>query len=517
MKNNPQAIIERIKQEAEAIPGLMNSSKVKRLVEWIGWELATLYTELRKTKDDIYNLVVERLFPEINSRAIPGHAAVLINPIEPYCILSHKEVLSVEDTKIYLSPLFDLKLFNGKIRYQIANNKIWEYESPLKKNLIAGDDSGKFNLPLNSIWIGLELHQAVDNINGLSFWFDGTSKEIINLLPYSKFEVNGNTLDSIIGLKDWRDMVIPLSPDNEFFHIHDVKKGTFKEYESQFITIQMDEDELVFNEYQSDSIPGSFKEHICLNSEKNLLWIKITFSENLPDIELDRVEININVVPTWNIREDISKDNVADSRSMCLALTNIENEEQTNEFFFGIHRVWSDQNFNFKPTMFNTISPGHYAVQETNISEFNTKEATLRIIDLIHLLEEYNIQIGENEKRELALNLKDLNSSLQQLQERIDNLPQRLKTQSYYINIVPSMPGEMLFVEYLNTQGENFNRSEIRKGNRIQSINEEQTLFDKGVIITRPNEGSNPISREQKEIAIRQLLSQNFEFKSFNN
>ena len=191
MKESKEKIKARMIKNASRIWGFTDTEAETSFDPLVGMIMGALSNELDAISDDIHNTesrIVEKLIqlvtPEPITGPFPAHAVVRAEPvlpvfdITPDCQLYlYKKFKSVEDpTKteeksVFFSPAGRYRLMKGGIRYIAGGARIYEFLPEGYKEIRAEAIRGR-SLPNTSFWLGIDLDEEVDTLDGLRIIFE---------------------------------------------------------------------------------------------------------------------------------------------------------------------------------------------------------------------------------------------------------------------------------------------------------------------------------------------------------
>ncbi|MCB0554867.1 MAG: hypothetical protein KDD02_15050 [Phaeodactylibacter sp.] len=472
------------------------------LIEKFAWELGSQYAELENAHELAFESLMEQLFPEVHGRAIPHHAIMEAQPDgQPYQ-LSNEDAF-VSDDGLSFVPLLSLPLHPAGIRYRVHN---------LGFHVLGGHQRKKepMELPLpqyqkKEIWLGIDLGEGNDELETPRFYFHNLSLPAEGLLSLIQWQNDGKLLAKASSPSLGDDYFYPF-PDADFLRLQRLRMQIIEMYSGRFIQLQGK------LRAGTGTLPPEIRaklKDVEGYGENRISWLKLSFPENFPAEELAVIDIRLNCFPVWNVRIDRNLDQMA-QQLMVIPLNSQRELGADTSHFLGMHRVWSDSISAFKPVAFSAFSDipeGAYALQCSELSTFNGKEAHRRLQALLFLLQEERQAFGMFEREQLQFTLEALEEQLLHLEALLQpHTRGQVIMPNYYLHIKPAQPGEMVYIEYLSCQPEKLLQSGLQPGTQLHGP---AGVFRPGGIqlISAPAGGRPPLNTVERATAIKHYLS----------
>lgn len=252
---NENSILERVIKNASRF---LRTGAAGNLDPFSKLVLEAIASEIYLLSDNAVNIEVRLLeklasilVPTAKATALPAHAVLSAQPIEPEYVV--EEITPVHYEDFLINKKFDIKhitffpavpvcLKKGVIRTIITNGKCFSPDQYGNKELI-----GNFlqtDLP-GMVWIGLDMDSHIRSLEGLSFYWDfsglNNQNEYIRLFEFASWSINGKRLQARIGFGQ------NPTKQHTFFDLlsgNDMSKAINREvynhYGPQFVTITDD-------------------------------------------------------------------------------------------------------------------------------------------------------------------------------------------------------------------------------------------------------------------------------------
>ncbi|WP_322545180.1 hypothetical protein [Elizabethkingia miricola] len=277
-------------------------------------ELEKLYFELEGSQARIVERVLEVIFPEEISEAIPARTLLQINPLENKTKISiynsfkttiRKQNLNnpSENTmkEIYFTPCLGVNLTTAKIRYVAYGDTLNHTESFFFDNIIG---NAQKKLPSRELWLGIHspgkedledplFFITINNMHNKELFFHylkqvkvySSGKEHILEKGYN-LENEGLYLDNII--------------TKNYSNLDHINNEVNQYYQGNFFTLKS---KIGFGEeaHPVELFTEYFPNH-KVAKEDDIIWLRFKFPEVITTNILQDVRFALNCVPAINIR-----------------------------------------------------------------------------------------------------------------------------------------------------------------------------------------------------------------------
>ena len=354
---------------------------VKLMIDEVSNEIFLIYNKI----EDIEAVILEKIAKIITTAEYisvrPSHTIIQMNPHNPVCTITTDTALYMNEvpaemvTKkietIAFYPVTDALLWNAWLSYIFHDKRLYTMLSHNEKEQKA--TTGK-RIAYNSLWLGVEVAEGIENLNGFSFYIDfphlSEIHDYYDLLPYTTCFIGEQEVKLKSGYPKPANKEYPES-DKAIFHLY---KGHY---------LSIDEDVKLKNMLQV-SLPDDIKEHV--NGEQvadmpSMLWIRLQFLPAFLPADLDNIHIAINTFPASNKKLahiPIIKDNLETTTIL---------PGNRYEKLLDVDVVLDQEGTHYLPEVksFSDI-PGTYHLDKTNRmfqEEYNLTDIIERLRDVI--------------------------------------------------------------------------------------------------------------------------------------
>ncbi|CAN5587783.1 type VI secretion system baseplate subunit TssF [soil metagenome] len=491
-------IMRRLRSRAIQLWGLQEAD-IENLDPIIDLLMGACAVEFERTAHEIYASqarVLERLaqlmVPEVLTNARPAHAIMHIQAELPVIKLKLEDQFSIEKEfqnskegklAIIFSPVTEGKIFDASVLCQAIGNKITFYENPLvKKEIISA--LGKKTLPPYSMWLGIKSSTKIENLNGMSFFFDWKNEpdkaSILPLLSFTQWSSGEKAVKMNSGLrtKDYKDLA-------ELDLMSEVENHVIHFYKNHFFTINED-----ISPQKVESFPAElekvFSADQLKNLKKDLLWIHVRYPEGISQA-ISEVYCAINCIPVLNRRLHLSNRPFALSAKLNIIPLH------TEDHFLTLRKVFSDvreyHSVSFKNI--RELEDGNYSIRQGGVARFDQRNAS-EILNYLHeLLRDESAAFSAYGNYALHSEIKSLDQNL----KRIEMLLQKQQSLSNYLLLFTKEP-EDLWVEFWSTQGETANR--IPSGKKLTSLSDMNVKKETLMLLNSSLGGREPLNETEK-------------------
>lgn len=489
------------------------------LMDTLSGELAGISSEIDNTEARLLEKLVELLIPDPLTGPLPAHGILRACPVEPsftihpgyqFCI--SRKYSGAGDSQalekpVFFTPAGSFRLFRGQLKYLIAGNRIFAFDDDSGRETLATSPPGRV-YPASEIWLGVDLNDEPDNLEGLSFFFDirneahadslygslARGRWTLNGLPLnmvretgSSGRSNGDTPESLL--------VRELDTTNRHTdHIHHY-------YCRQFFTLGGDvsPDLTKVRKAKFPGLPeGRFQPGDTVNQGPDLLWFRIEFPQVLPAEVAEDIYCYINCFPVMNRHLNEFTQSARDFLNI-LPLISDETFLDMKKVSGSSGKVYAARSFPGKEVVEN----GTYILRKGGAGRFDSRNAATLIRYLLELLRDESAAFT-------LLGADMISSNLRELQQTIARLENRLKEGGTnkgdiaYLMLKAHQDEDALFVEFWTTNGRYGNQ--IKRGENLQ-IYEGSDLRPESVIMVTPATGGrDAMDPVQKVNAFRKAL-----------
>lgn len=492
---------------------------VGMLLEALAGELSKISGEISSTESRVVERLVELLTPEPMTGPVPSHSIVSAKPAESiftihpdYLLYLKKKYLiagkNVPDEKqVFFTPAGNYRLFNGRVKYLSVRTKIFEITENYYKEIIAQAISKKA-LASNEIWVGIELHEDIESIKGLSFCFDLKNELYQDSFYYAltrgKWSVNGHpvTISPGFGSENFSERLASgnfLSQDSDT--TTKICSHVNRFYANNFITFDGDDlklSDLIWTEHFPPLFGETFNTKDTEKIDKGLFWVKAEVPMVLPAETIDDLFCAINCFPVINRRL------VEFTQSSGEATTVIP--LVSDDIFLDIKKVSGSKGSVYSAKSVasgNGSEEGTYLMRRGGIGRFDSRNAAEIISYLIELLRDEMAAFSILGTDMISSNLKELSQIIARLEQRLHD-SRIVKEDTSYLMLNPLPGDDILFIEFWTTNGTFANK--IKSGERL-SVYEGSDLIPESIMLfTSTTGGKDRMSTEERINSYRKAL-----------
>ncbi len=524
MVETHQQIKDRLLKNAALIWGLKGTQTESNFDPLVSILLGACATELEKISHDIEDTrgrtlerMVQLLYPEVLSHAIPAHAIMYAYPAEQKITLQgdaqfyyQKRFAPVGEgtsptwKNIYFSCTGNFDLHQASIKIIATTKNIYTITDGINKGLACTNPYSRTAISTqNSLWLGIE---NIQNLTGnTSFYFELKNEASKNLfydyLPAAKWYFDDAPVNtqryfgSNISINDKPNPEEIISGKTNA--INRILKHVNKFYAGRFITATS-----LANKKQNKSWPEDVKKLFSetdikkLNEEK-LGWVRIDFPENINIGQLqDDLFISLNCIPVINRHLIISQQKLMEH----LNIIPLASEE----LFLDIAEV-TDMEGNEIGSAGKEDNNTKINLHFGGVERFNEKNAVSAVEGLIQQLRDESAAYSNIGNDFLNTELKSLQQSLNKLEQQIVE-KQLLKGDTPYLIVSDKEKTGTgnIYVKYWTTNGEDANN--IRSGTSLSLYKNADVQSNSVKLVTNAIGGRNNLSNRDKVLAYKTAL-----------
>jgi hypothetical protein len=526
MQESKEKIKGRMIKNASRLWGYQDTEAESSFDPIVGMLLSALAAELAKISGEIYSTesrvvekLVELLTPEPITGPVPAHALVRAVPSEPvytihpnYRFFNRKRYFipgrnSFDEKSVFFTPAGTYKLFSGRVKFLAAGAKLFEITAENYKEIAAQAGSRK-NLPPTCLWMGLELDEDIESLEGLSFCFDLRNEVYKDTfypsLARGQWTINGYPAGIIRGLdsdsgnkrsgtetlfKEELDVTTKICNHvNRFYmnHFTTLANGRLKTADLKGNNYLPKEFTDVFNPKELDKI------------DHKLVWIKVEFPLVLPAEVTDDLFCSINTFPVINRRLNEFTQSSADSLSIIPLIT--------EEFFLDMNLVSGTSGSSYAAKTFTGsegIEKGTFIIRHGGVARFDSRNAAEMLDYLLELLRDETAAFSILGTDMISSNLKELSQTIARLEQRLQD-SHLVKEDIPYLMLKSLTGDDMLFVEFWSTNGTFANK--IKSGETLSSYEGSDLLPGTILFLTPTTGGKERMDTDDRVNAYRKAL-----------
>lgn len=485
---------------------------VALLIEACAVEFERVSVEIGNTQTRLLDRLAQVLHPEPDV-ARPAFGVAQVRSVEPRAVLPLTTQLcckragsgradSAGVSESYFSPVAAGAVVDGAIRYAATPDTLFRIDEATQKTPIAQHHGPPIVLPYQPLWLGLDLADGIDSLEGVSFFFDWPADASHQAVPaLSTWQLAGQTLTVRAGLPE-QPAAMPFASmlECEFDAMYRVEKQVMSVYARQFVTV---EGAPAFKSVSSlkQSYPASlgqwFAERDLRTLREPLWWVEVQLPHTVPTQALDGLGVGINCLPVLNRRLH----RITYRLQQNLNIIPLE----TDRCFLAMREVRTSQNRRLRAIPLGTLTDlaaDTYTVQY-GVSRFDDRDARQTLMNLQDLLRDESAAFTALGEDFLSSVIRELNQALARLEAKVDQKTRRRDTIPFLI-IKPQQPGETVFIEYWTCDGESANR--LPMGSRLSPYADSALRKDAGYLMTATQGGRERLKESEKIMQYKRAL-----------
>ncbi len=523
ISNSKELIKNRILKHALNYWNIKNSEDldpiVKLILEALSSELYNLSNEIKDTEVRILEKIANLLAPDFLTCPNSAHALISAQPVEPVEVLtgtSHfytqRKISSKKDEtldttiEVFFTPAGDVRLLDAQVACLATGSNIFLYDDNYNRLLTATASKRNYD-DANVLWLGLNINEKVNDLNGLRFCFDWKNPDpksvqlIYQLLPLSKWQLSNEEIKKVHGIeyqkKAGREEEQNIFMDYNLLPLMENDVKNF--YDHKFITIT-DERFNTINNLKQDfpaDLQKLYSEPDLKKLNKKLLWIKIQFPVALQPELLNEVHVYTNSFPVMNRQLNDLKYRLKGGSNIIPLKTN------GLEQFLSVEAL-SDETNEYQSTPYRkmeTEATGTYTLRNGGIERFDVRNAKEYIGYLLELLRSESSAFSVYGYDFIATILREMNQRIALMEQKTKGLTASISEVPHYIIVKPFEGHELMYAEYWTTLAENANN--IRSGTRFQQFRSSKIKANSLFLLTTSTGGKNRLKPEERLNAFR--------------
>lgn len=508
-----ESIRNRLLKHAIEFWGIRNTADldplVKLLIEALSAELFNLSNDLRNTEQRLLDRLARLLTPDILTAALPAHALVKAQPIEPAEIISSTQHLVYTGQKskggndvrdVFFTPVYDVPLFDTAVMYTATGNKISIKEGQSGRTTYLPAKQGKL-LPNHSFWVGLRVNRQVKSLDRLSLYFECSNyafdESWYSLLPLAECNIAGVPYSIRSGLPYVQKDTAPLHLLDEYETMHVVSKDTAAYYDKHYLSFtgqHIPLQQITLKPYP-ESWAALFDERVLQQLQEPLVWIQFTLPPLMQQSLLDEMNVQVNVFPVINRRLHSIKHRFKGIGNI------IPIRAAQYESFLAVHRLTdsSGKLYSQMPyTHHQQQQQGSYTIRMGGAERFDSRNARETIDYLFELLRDESAAFSAYGYDFLTNALKNLQQALTLVEQKARQTLSEMTESTRYIIIRPQDQSDTMHLEYWTSQGELANQ--LRTGSPLMQFESSSLRPESIQLVSKPRGGrsqAQPVDRLQ--------------------
>ncbi len=491
----------------------------------VGLILGALASELAKISSDINNVearilekLVDLLTPEPVTGPSPAHALLRAKSIDPvfeitpdYQFYLNKRYVNpgehtAHEKPVFFTPAGTYRLFNGDLKYLASSTKIFQYQAELEKEVVA-IGKGARSLKSSELWLGLQLHENIEFLDGLSLCFDlrneAYDESFYKSLSKGKWKINDRDVSFVsgVGYNTKEPDSLNALLQNELDITTKVNNHVNRFYKNKFQTLAAEKFQrpVVASE---NTLPQEFFQVFTSDElgklEQDLVWIKVEFPQIIPSDVFDDLFCSINCFPSLNRHLNEFAQSSRDFINIIPMLT--------DEVFLNMKQVSSSEGKIFTEKSFSGISDveeGSYIIRNGGVGRFDSRNAVELVSYLLELLRDESAAFSIIGAEMITSDLRELNQTITRLENRLTN-SNVVKKDIPYLLLKSHPDNDTLFIEFWTTNGEFGNK--IKSGESLFVYEGSGLWPDSIMLVSNSVGGRERMDTEERVNAYRKAL-----------
>jgi hypothetical protein len=445
------------------------------LIEACAVEVEKVAAEVGKSQNRMLERLAELLHPS-SAEIKPSYGIIQARASEPASILpkdaqflykppASERTRDNTNGDFYFSPANAINIFDGEIKFLASSKELFQISDGIQKTSVASSIKRNASL-LHKAWIGIELHDEIENLDGISFYFhwinQPESKNWYSYIPYSKWFLDGTPVHLKQGISyanenaknDWQG-VLP------YDEMATIEQEILDLLHPSYLTITT-KDSFANLKAGKKRYPPEFESLFEKNDLKklkdDLIWLEIQFPSVIPQEALDNLRCSINAVPVINRK--LNK--LTYRLNQTINIVPLE----TDGSFLSIKEII---NYNGQPiSLVPFANPGDLHADSFTIrygiNRFDERNSREILVNLTELIKDESAHFSALGEDFLSQNIRELNQMLARIEGKL-KLQNKNQSPFPFLIIKPVREGETVAIEFWSCNGEAANK--IPVGTRL--------------------------------------------------
>ncbi len=440
---------------------------VNLLIEANSVEFEKIANEITSTQFRVLDRLANLMNPDVVDIIKPSYGIMQAKAEETFCIVRpdaqfvyrkptfSRNTENSSNNDFYFSPIFSHRLLRSQVKALVNDQNVYFTGGGNAKTSGPSSESRQI-ADYQSLWIGLEVDEEIQNLNNVSFFFDwqndGLKDMFYQYLPLSRWYLGGLEIKTRVGLAVDDSQEAELI-DDEFDALRKIERSVKYLYDKCFVTV-LTTPKLAtlkakyppqFESMYSAKDLGTFKEQ--------LVWFEVRFPHSLPSEALQSIFCSVNAFPVLNRRMY----KLTYKLQQQLNIIPMESEES----FLSVNEVTNDQRKIFKPIPLVSIEElevDTYILRQQGIGRFDTRDAKESLYYMLELLHDESRAFSAIGADFLSEIIRGLSQNIARLEQKLEQGTTSARSTVPYLIVKPKNVGENIYVEYWTTNGESANR-----------------------------------------------------------
>lgn len=434
-------------------------------------ELENAFRSIQDSESRILHKIARLMTPEVMTGARPAHALLHSRCSEPSVVVTsdfsfttRKEFIpegskTPKQQEISFSPAHRYKVFDSDIKYLVFENKAYNLDN-ISHKVLTIKSIGQNQLPANECWLGIDIHNEINDIEGLAFYFDWRNDVNKNFylqsIPLTNWYIEdqkvqikaGNYIAPSASLQEHILLTEEDYSAKDENHIEGIYKSNFIHFSKNPACISPD---LGGVKTLKKAYPSQFQSLFMPNElqrfSDDLLWVKVVFPEIFMAEQFENMTIAVNVFPVMNRTYQKTNFRLQDTFNIFPLFT--------ESYFYTIHQIQSSAGISYSPQWYASAEDQnrYYLLRYGGVGRFDVRSA-YDMVNYLHdlLLIESREFTALNQDAIFSL-IKDLKPLVSQLEYQKMQMKVDMQHTPYVVIHSPEV-GEHIYVEFWTTEGE---------------------------------------------------------------
>lgn len=493
---------------------------VTMMIEACASELNKINGEILSSQSRILNRLAQILSPETLVGPQPAHAIAHARSIEPFSDLSRdvqffttKKIPSSNslqkelNKEIFFSPVDNYRIFDADIKYTACNNLLFEYKTPVSRQLITDGPVTSYLNP-SEMWIGIELQSRITSIHQLSFYFDWKNdpeeEKYLHMLPLTKWSLNGiplNVVHGIIPSEDKRGKKNGSISDqyNATLRIEDFISEFYKNQfysldGTQFPEGKLQEMKMAYPK----ELEEVFSNQTLSKIQGNYLWLKLQFTTAFPMNSISDLYVSTNSFPIVN--RQLNKFTYRLQNNLNIVPLS------TEDLFLDLLSV---QTADGKPFLSNPLGTGfnneagYYTLRYGGVERFDDRHAVELLSNVLDLLRDESAAFSSLGNDFISSYIRQINTAIAMIELSIEQKGQKSRPGNFLL-INPYNQDENLYTLFWSTNGSLGNQ--IKAGVKLQNYSGVDARSETLILMSTTSGGKDPLNENERITAYKKAL-----------
>lgn len=491
---------------------------VKLMLEALSLELYNLGNETKDAQVRALEKIAGLLAPDFLTAPSPAHAVLHAAPVEPTEVLPATAAFLAQtrlavrpadaaDTAldVAFTPVDAVRLFDVQIAYLAAGSDLFSYDAAYNR-LLATRAGRARPAENNAFWMGLRVNNKIENLEGLTFYFDwkntepALAQQTYQLLPLARWFWGEEERQTSPGL-----LYVPPdeTPDGyqniflEYDTLRLLEKDVKQYYDPKFVTLRRTGNIHAHKRPYPETFKSLFAENDLQNMKEPLLWVKIVFPATVQPGFLADLYVYPNAFPVLNRQLNDLKYRLKGGSTIIPLRT------APLQQFLSVKSL-TDETREYKAVPYRKTEGGEtgtYALRKGGVERFDERNARELIGYLLELLRNESAAFAAYGYDFIAGTLKEMNQKIALMEQKTKGYMSGGTEVPNYIFVKPFEGQDMMYAEYWTTLADAANG--LRAGIRLQQGKGVKMKQDAIVLLTTTTGGKARLQPEERLNAFR--------------